>query len=81
MNDLIERDTDFHVRLLVDHVPAMLAYCVPAPLSRIAAPNVVYRKLAGDTPRSELVALSRLGAEWGAVQQYLTMLGERAAQG
>ncbi|WP_321940213.1 LysR substrate-binding domain-containing protein [Burkholderia cepacia] len=53
----------------------------PAPLSRIAAPNVVYRKLAGDTPRSELVALSRLGAEWGAVQQYLTMLGARAAQG
>ncbi|KAF1036412.1 LysR family transcriptional regulator [Burkholderia lata] len=51
----------------------------PAPLSRIAAPNVVYRKLVGDTPKSELVAISRIGAEWGAVRQYLAMLGERAA--
>ncbi|KVG35865.1 LysR substrate-binding domain-containing protein [Burkholderia diffusa] len=52
---------------------------VPAPLSRIAAPNVVYRKLAGDVPGSELVALSRIGGEWGAVREYLAMLGGRAA--
>ncbi|MDS0856839.1 LysR substrate-binding domain-containing protein [Burkholderia pseudomultivorans] len=51
----------------------------PAPLSRIAAPNVVYRKLGKGGPRSELVALSRIGAEWGAVERYLAMLGERAA--
>ncbi|MBN3776087.1 LysR family transcriptional regulator [Burkholderia sp. Ac-20345] len=52
---------------------------VPSPLSRIAAPNIVYRKLAGGVPGSELVAISRVGAEWGAVRQYLAMLGERAA--
>ncbi|VWD43057.1 LysR family transcriptional regulator [Burkholderia lata] len=52
---------------------------VPSPLSRIAAPNIVYRKLAGGVPGSELVAISRVGAEWGAVRQYLVMLGERAA--
>ncbi|MCO8588504.1 LysR substrate-binding domain-containing protein [Burkholderia multivorans] len=49
----------------------------PAPLSRIAAPNVVYRKLGKGGPRSELVALSRIGGEWGAVERYLAMLGER----
>ncbi|WP_258397231.1 LysR substrate-binding domain-containing protein [Burkholderia multivorans] len=37
----------------------------PAPLSRIAAPNVVYRKLGKGGPRSELVVLSRIGGEWG----------------
>ncbi|MCA8295412.1 LysR family transcriptional regulator [Burkholderia sp. AU30198] len=52
---------------------------VPSPLSRIAAPNIVYRKLAGGVPGSELVALSRIGGEWGAVREYLAMLGERAA--
>ncbi|AYQ42213.1 LysR family transcriptional regulator [Burkholderia aenigmatica] len=52
---------------------------VPSPLSRIAAPNIVYRKLAGGVPGSELVAISRIGGEWGAVRQYLAMLGERAA--
>ncbi|WP_240324495.1 LysR substrate-binding domain-containing protein [Trinickia diaoshuihuensis] len=51
----------------------------PAPLSRIAAPNVVYRTLGKSGPRSELVALSRIGGEWGAVARYLAMLGERAA--
>ncbi|MGU7783192.1 LysR substrate-binding domain-containing protein [Burkholderia sp. PU8-34] len=51
----------------------------PAPLSRIAAPNVVYRKLAGRGPKSELVAISRIGGEWGAIGRYLEMLGERAA--
>ncbi|PRF32337.1 LysR substrate-binding domain-containing protein [Burkholderia multivorans] len=49
----------------------------PAPLSRIAAPNVVYRKLGKGGPRSELVVLSRIGGEWGAVERYLAMLGER----
>lgn len=52
---------------------------VPAPLSRIAAPNIVYRKLAGNVPGAELVVLRRIGGEWGAVQQYLAMLGGRAA--
>lgn len=52
---------------------------VPAPLSRIAAPNIVYRKLAGNVPGTELVVLCRIGGEWGAVQQYLAMLGGRAA--
>ncbi|HIH2750227.1 LysR substrate-binding domain-containing protein [Burkholderia aenigmatica] len=52
---------------------------VPSPLSRIAAPNIVYRKLAGGVPGSELVAISRIGGEWGAVREYLAMLGERAA--
>ncbi|MBU9280754.1 LysR substrate-binding domain-containing protein [Burkholderia multivorans] len=51
----------------------------PAPLSRIAAPNVVYRKLGKGGPRSELVVLSRIGREWGAVERYLAMLGERTA--
>ncbi|MBU9400719.1 LysR substrate-binding domain-containing protein [Burkholderia multivorans] len=51
----------------------------PAPLSRIAAPNVVYRKLGTGGPRSELVVLSRIGGEWGAVERYLAMLGERTA--
>ncbi|MBJ9617918.1 LysR family transcriptional regulator [Burkholderia multivorans] len=51
----------------------------PAPLSRIAAPNVVYRKLGKGGPRSELVVLSRIGGEWGAVERYLAMLGERTA--
>ncbi|WP_261543418.1 LysR substrate-binding domain-containing protein [Burkholderia multivorans] len=51
----------------------------PAPLSRIAAPNVVYRKLGKGGTRSELVALSRIGGEWGAVERYLAMLGERTA--
>jgi len=51
----------------------------PAPLSRIAAPNVVYRRLAGDVPKSELVAISRIGGEWGAVREYLAMLDGRAA--
>ncbi|WP_244111895.1 LysR substrate-binding domain-containing protein [Burkholderia diffusa] len=41
---------------------------VPAPLSRIAAPNIVYRKLAGNVPGTELVVLCRIGGEWGAVQ-------------
>ncbi|KWE89245.1 LysR substrate-binding domain-containing protein [Burkholderia territorii] len=52
---------------------------VPAPLSRIAAPNIVYRILAGNVPGSELVALSLIGGESGAVRQYLAMLGARAA--
>ncbi|VWB88998.1 LysR substrate-binding domain-containing protein [Burkholderia diffusa] len=52
---------------------------VPAPLSRIAAPNIAYRKLAGNVPGAELVVLCRIGGEWGAVQQYLAMLGGRAA--
>lgn len=52
---------------------------VPSPLSRIAAPNIVYRTLAGNVPGSELVALSRIGGEWGAVRAYLAMLRERAA--
>ncbi|WP_244165516.1 LysR substrate-binding domain-containing protein [Burkholderia contaminans] len=51
---------------------------VPSPLSRIEAPNIVYRTLAGSVPGSELVALSRNGGEWGAVRAYLAMLGERA---
>ncbi|HIH2759645.1 TPA: LysR substrate-binding domain-containing protein, partial [Burkholderia lata] len=42
---------------------------VPSPLSRIAAPNIVYRKLAGGVPGSELVAISRIGGEWGAVRE------------
>jgi DNA-binding transcriptional LysR family regulator len=48
---------------------------VPTPLSRIAAPNIVYRKLAGRVTGSELVVLSRIGGEWGAVREYLAMLG------
>ncbi|CAM2163951.1 LysR family transcriptional regulator [Paraburkholderia sacchari] len=51
----------------------------PAPLSRIAAPNVVYRPVGKGGPRSELVAISLMGGEWGAVKQYLAMLGKRAA--
>jgi len=52
---------------------------VPAPLSRIAAPNIIYRKLAGNVPGTGLVVLCRNGGEWGAVQQFLAMLGGRAA--
>nr|WP_264160524.1 hypothetical protein [Burkholderia sp. AU33545] len=45
----------------------------------VPAPNIVYRKLAGNVPGAELVVLCRIGGEWGAVQQYLAMLGGRAA--
>lgn len=48
----------------------------PKPVSRIAAPNLVYRKLANGGPKSELVVISRIGGEWGAIQRYLKMLGE-----
>lgn len=48
----------------------------PEPLSRITAPNVVYRKLAARGPKSELVVINRRGGEWGAIQQYLQMFGE-----
>jgi DNA-binding transcriptional LysR family regulator len=48
---------------------------VPAPLKRIATPNVVYRKLADRTLASRLVMISRIAGEWGAVQRYLEMTG------
>jgi DNA-binding transcriptional LysR family regulator len=48
---------------------------VPAPLKRIATPNVVYRKLADRTLASRLVMISRTAGEWGAVQRYLEMIG------
>ncbi|KFG95237.1 LysR family transcriptional regulator [Burkholderia paludis] len=51
----------------------------PEPLNRIAAPNVVHRKLAGSVPKSKLVVISRIAGEWGAVRQYLGMLGEHRA--
>ncbi|WP_028218118.1 LysR substrate-binding domain-containing protein [Paraburkholderia oxyphila] len=50
----------------------------PEPVSRIAIPNVVYRKLASRGPKSELVVISRIGGAWGATQRYLEMLGEPA---
>ncbi|WP_232072426.1 LysR family substrate-binding domain-containing protein [Paraburkholderia pallida] len=48
----------------------------PGPVSRIAIPNVVYRKLERRGPKSELVVISRIGGAWGASQRYLEMLGE-----
>ncbi|MFJ4373972.1 LysR substrate-binding domain-containing protein [Pseudomonas japonica] len=50
---------------------------VPAPLRHVAAPNVIYRKLAGCAPISELVAVSRKGTAWGATQRYLELLSSR----
>ncbi|CAB3752333.1 LysR family transcriptional regulator [Burkholderia sp. MSh2] len=50
----------------------------PEPVKRIALANVVFRKLAGRAPKSELVVISRIGGEWGATRRYLEMLGERA---
>ena len=48
---------------------------VPAPLKRIATPNVVFRKMADRTLASRLVMISRTGGEWGAVQRYVEMIG------
>ncbi|QND83217.1 LysR family transcriptional regulator [Chromobacterium vaccinii] len=48
---------------------------VPAPVRKMAAPNLVYRRLAERSPLvSELAAISRAGGEWGAAQRYLDML-------
>ncbi|UTH76651.1 LysR substrate-binding domain-containing protein [Chromobacterium sp. IIBBL 290-4] len=48
---------------------------VPAPVRKIAAPNLAYRKLAERSPLvSELSAISRAGGEWGAARRYLDML-------
>nr|WP_233492909.1 LysR substrate-binding domain-containing protein [Chromobacterium sp. ATCC 53434] len=48
---------------------------VPAPVRKMAAPNLVYRRLTERSPLvSELAAISRAGGEWGAAQRYLDML-------
>ncbi|KVS75521.1 LysR substrate-binding domain-containing protein [Burkholderia cepacia] len=51
----------------------------PEPLKRIALPNVVFRKLGGRPPKSELVMISRIDGAWGAVRRYLEMAGGHAA--
>ncbi|WP_321858939.1 LysR substrate-binding domain-containing protein [Paraburkholderia tropica] len=47
----------------------------PEPVSRIAVPNVVYRKLGSNSPKSELVVINRIEGAWGAIERYLEMLG------
>ncbi|HBN8626761.1 LysR family transcriptional regulator [Pseudomonas aeruginosa] len=51
----------------------------PDPIKHIVSPNVTCRKLAGNAPKSDLVVISRVGGEWGPIQQYLRMLDERGS--
>ncbi|WP_225923156.1 LysR family transcriptional regulator [Pseudomonas xantholysinigenes] len=48
----------------------------PEPISHMTLPNVVFRELLGDVPKSDLVVITRAGGEWGPIQRYLEMLDE-----
>jgi DNA-binding transcriptional LysR family regulator len=47
---------------------------VPASLSKVTVPNIVYKRLTGRTVASQLVAISRNADEPGAVQRFLEQL-------